>query len=187
MTTSKMENSTILFLTNPELGQASITLAVAHEFLLRQPYSIHIASFPGLAPAVDDLNERAKRLASATNSATFHPIDGPSMVDVYSSTPIFLNHFDYHQIGFRGATKAYNDFVPMLMNPWNGPQFVAIHRHCVEMIKKVRPVVVVLDPLFVIGLDACRSLKWPHILLTPNTAKDLAPQPWLANLWKYPV
>ncbi|PLB47923.1 UDP-glucoronosyl and UDP-glucosyl transferase family protein [Aspergillus steynii IBT 23096] len=182
-----MENSSILFFTNCELGQASIILAVAHEFLLRPSYSVHIASFPSLAPDVDILNERAKMLASATTTATFHPINGPSMVDVYSHTPVFLDHFDYHQIGFRGASQAFNQFIPMLMNPWDGSQFVAIYRDCVDIIKKVRPAMVVLDPLFVIGLDACRVLRWPHVVLSPNTAKDLAPQPWLANLWKYPV
>ncbi|KAH8424662.1 glycosyltransferase family 1 protein [Aspergillus melleus] len=182
-----MESHPVLFFTNSEFGQASIILAVAHEFLLRPSYTVHIASFPSLASSIDTLNERAKELAPTTTSATFHPINGPSMVDVYNNTPHFVDHFDYHQIGFRGANQAFNNFIPMLMNPWDGPQFVAIYRDCVDTIKKVRPVIVVVDPLFTIGLDACRVLRWPHVLLSPNTTKDLVPQPRLANLWKYPA
>ena len=49
-------SSPVLFLTNSELGQASVCLAVAHELLLQPSYTVHIASFAPLRDAVSELS-----------------------------------------------------------------------------------------------------------------------------------
>ncbi|KAL2838488.1 hypothetical protein BJX68DRAFT_272566 [Aspergillus pseudodeflectus] len=54
-----MAKPTVLFLTNSELGQAMVCLAVAHEFLIRSKYAVHVASFSPLEPAIAQLNTRA--------------------------------------------------------------------------------------------------------------------------------
>jgi hypothetical protein len=52
-------NPQAIFIKNSELGQCNVRLAVAHEFLLRPEYEMHIASFPCLKEKVNDPNARA--------------------------------------------------------------------------------------------------------------------------------
>jgi hypothetical protein len=59
----------ILFVTNSELGQASVILATAHEFLLRPDYKVHIASFPALREEIEELNATAVPLNSTRSLA----------------------------------------------------------------------------------------------------------------------
>ncbi|PTU19418.1 hypothetical protein P175DRAFT_0558981 [Aspergillus ochraceoroseus IBT 24754] len=182
-----MAKSNILFLTNSELGQATVCLAVAHEFLLRPSYSVHIASFSPLQPAVSRLNVRTLTLASsAASTATFHTIPGRSMINVLIGSGAYQNSFSTHQIGFHGALKTYST-LPRYLAPWTGAEYMAIYKSCVDIIQELHPVMVVVDPLFAQALDACRTLKCAYVQLGPNTLKDHVIQPMLGNLWKLPI
>ncbi|KAL4783086.1 hypothetical protein BJX76DRAFT_348860 [Aspergillus varians] len=182
-----MVKPTIVFLTNKELGQATGVLAVAHEFLIRQSYTVHIASFPQLETAVTQLNTKAATLAPSTSTtATFHPLPGRSMVDAVSGSHPYDNWFGTHDIGFFGARRAYTklcDFVA----PWTGDEYIAAYRRCIEIIEQAKPSIVVVEPLLAQGIDACRKLGCKYVLLSPNTVKDHVIQPNLGNLWKYPI
>ncbi|RDW90469.1 glycosyltransferase family 1 protein [Aspergillus mulundensis] len=194
-----MAKPSILFVTNQELGQATVALAVAHEFLIRQSHDVHIASFPGLEPTVSHLNVQvqATLLQSSSTSATFHALPGRSMAEAVmfgtgsnpssrsSSGSPSSSWFNSHDIGLFGARKAY----PMLcglMVPWTGDEYIAAYNRCIEIIKEVQPSIVVIEPLLAQAIDACRMLQCKYVILSPNTAKDHVVQPYLANLWKFP-
>lgn len=180
------EKVKVLFLTNSELGQSSVCLAVTHEFLLRPEYEVHIASFPVLGPTVTKVNARAKSLASAQQEATFHPLCGLSMKDAYIQKVGNQRTFNNHRVGLRGAMNAYKSVLINALAPWNGSEYMAVYFQCFSVIQDIQPVVVVVDPLFAPAIDACLKLKLPYLVLSPNTLKDHC-QPRLANFWKFPA
>lgn len=175
----------ILFLTNSELGQATVCMAVAHEFLLRPEYDVHLASFSSLSKAVTDLNVRSKALSDGASEATFHTISGKSMKEAAGRKTEFI---EMHRPGFRGAIEAYNKVLPATFASWNGSEYMIGYSSCVEIIENVNPDILVVDPLFSQGIDACQALSRKFIILSPNTFKDHAirEQPKGAALWKYP-
>ncbi|KAE8417351.1 hypothetical protein BDV36DRAFT_309532 [Aspergillus pseudocaelatus] len=181
-----MAPSTILFLTLSELGQATVSLAVAHEFLIRS-YDVHIGSFAPLETAVSKLNIRAASLSSVTNRATFHPLTGPPMIEADPLFNICADSFRVHNIGFRAALNTYKHILPVMAAPWDGPRYMAIYQDCSTLIRTLQPAIVVLDPLFLQAVDACRMLEQRYVALSPNTFKELTIQPRLASLWKYPI
>ncbi|GAB1191212.1 hypothetical protein APSETT444_000384 [Aspergillus pseudonomiae] len=181
-----MAPSAILFLTFSELGQATVSLAVAHEFLIRS-YDVHIGSFAPLEPAVSKLNARAAYLSSVTNRATFHPITGPPMIEANAWFDIRTDSFHVHNVGFRAALDTYKHVLPAVATPWDGPQYMAIYQDCCSLMRTLQPAIVVLDPLFLQAVDACRMLEQRYVALSPNTFKELTRQPRLENLWKLPI
>lgn len=186
---------TILFLTNSELGQASVCLAVAHEFLLRPTYTIHIASFAPLRSSISQLNLRAisflpvSSRSARVRPATFHILPGPSMKQALEQR----DHFDaskafcLHGLGFQAARQAYKDVLTKIVAPWGGEEYIAIYRECLNVVGRVHPDLVVVDPLFTPALDAVRSIRERFVVLSPNTFKEHVVQPKLGNLWKYPM
>ena len=190
-----MYQQTILFFTNSELGQASLCLAVAHEFLLRPSYNVHIASFAPLHDAISQLNSRAVNFLSFSSSftsarqATFHTIPGLSMRQTLEQNHHFdpSNAFNLHGVGFRASSQAYRTVLSRAAAPWSGEEYMAIYRGCVAVLRELDPAMVVLDPLFLQAIDACRSLKMKYVILSPNTFKEHIAQPRLGNLWRYPM
>ncbi|KAL4807393.1 hypothetical protein BDV18DRAFT_151993 [Aspergillus unguis] len=180
-----MAKQTILFLTNNELGQASVVLAVAHELLIRQ-YNIHIASFPRLKDSVSQLNTKASAVTPSATTATFHTFPGRSMVDAATKNNPTVKWFNAHEIGVFGAPPAY-DMLFNFLAVWSGDEYIAVYNKCIELIEQVRPSIVVVEPVFAQGIDACRMLNCKYAVLSPNTAKDHVMQPMLGSLWKYPV
>lgn len=180
-----MDKPPILFLTNCELGQASVCLAVADEFLTRQ-YPVHIGSFGSLQNAVSTLNHHSSVTSSSTASeVTFHLIKGRAMRESVQLNRE-LNIFNIHEVGFWGALKAYKAVLPTMVIPWSGPEYMEGYTSCVEIIDKVQPGMIVVDPLLSQAKDACHMLGRQFVILSPNTFKEHVPQPLLANLWKYP-
>jgi X-X-X-Leu-X-X-Gly heptad repeat protein len=176
----------ILFITNSELGQSTVTLAVAHEFLLRPEYDVHIASFSPLQDAISELNDQAATLSSGTaTTATFHTIAGKSMKEAAGRKTEFI---EMHPPGISGAIFAYQRVLPATFASWNGAEYMIGYSSCVEIINSVRPDLVAVDPLFSQGIDACTSLGLKFIILSPNTFKDhvIREQPKGGALWKYP-
>ncbi|KAF7595863.1 hypothetical protein BBP40_004356 [Aspergillus hancockii] len=182
-----MGQSTILFLSYSELGQANISLAVAHEFLLRSSYDVHFGSFAPMESAVSQLNARATSQASVTTTATFHQITGLPMKEACRRYNTFPESFTAHHIGFRAALKTYKRTFPGLAIPWDGPEYMAICQDCANIIQEIRPAIVVLDPIFLQAIDACNMLRQRYVSLSPNTFKELVFQPKLRSIWKYPV
>lgn len=181
------KRGSILFVTNSELGQASVMLAVAHEFLIRSEHDVHIASFPALQTHVDELNDTADRLMSGCSTkATFHTLSGRSMKEAAPPGTEFL---DLHPPGVSGALFAYDNVLPATFAPWRGAEYMIGYSSTVEIINAVDPDLVVVDPLFSQGVDACNSLDKKCIILSPNTFKELVldRQPNGGALWKFPA
>lgn len=185
--------SRVLFLTNSELGQASHCLAIAHELLHQSAFSVHIASFEPLRGEVYQLNSRAAVFVSATGqpvtTARFHPIRGLSMRQALEQRRSFnpAHAFQIHGLGYEAAIEAYRGVLIRAMVPWTGEEYMAIYRSCEEVVDGVNAALIVVDPLFTQAVDVCRHLGKKCVVLSPNTFKEHVPQPWLANVWKYPM
>jgi hypothetical protein len=177
----------ILFMTNSELGQASVILAVAHEFLLRSGYKVHIASFPALQPEVEELNATAARLSNgACSTAKFHSLAGKSMKEAAPPGTEFL---DLHAPGMAGALIAYDGVLPATFAPWHGTEYMIGYNSTTEIIDETSPELVIIDPLFSQGVDACNAIGQKYMILSPNTLKELVldRQPSGGALWKFPA
>ncbi|CBF70018.1 glycosyltransferase family 1 protein [Aspergillus nidulans FGSC A4] len=189
-----MAKPTVLFVTNQELGQATVVLSVAYEFLIRQSYNVHIASSRQLEPEVSKLNAQAARatqLQSSSTTANFHTLPGRTMFEAAmnrgnSSSSSSGSWFNAHNIGLFGARQAYTMLCGVMV-PWTGDEYIAVYHRCIEIIKKVQPRIVVIEPLCAQAIDACRTLRCKYAILSPNTVKDHVVQPMLGNLWKFPV
>ncbi|KAI4847747.1 UDP-glucoronosyl and UDP-glucosyl transferase family protein [Aureobasidium sp. EXF-8845] len=177
----------ILFVTNSELGQASVILAVAHEFLLRPGYKVHIASFPALQPEVEELNATAARLSNgACSTARFHSLAGKSMKE---AAPPGTEYLDLHAPGMAGALIAYDGVLPATFAPWHGTEYMIGYSSTTEIIDETSPELVIIDPLFSQGVDACNAIGQKYMILSPNTLKELVldRQPSGGALWKFPA
>jgi hypothetical protein len=188
LATDQMEKRrSILFVTNSELGQASVILAVAHEFLLRPGYKVHIASFPALQPEVEELNATAARLSNgACSTARFHSLAGKSMKEAAPPGTEFL---DLHVPGMAGALIAYDGVLPATFAPWHGTEYMIGYSSTTEIIDETSPEMVIIDPLFSQGIDACNAIGQKYMILSPNTLKELVldRQPSGGALWKFPA
>lgn len=177
----------ILLFTNSEYGQANVFLATAHDLVLRGDCDVHLSSFPDLEPRVTELSNRLSQPSQAGTSRgtlTFHAIPATPMLPAFQRILDDVNH----PPGVKGAIRSF-EILDTIVCPWDGPEYVRIYGICVEIIKSLVPAVVVVDNGFSQALDACRTLPWKHVVLSPNTVKDIAgpAQPNLAYFWKYPM
>jgi hypothetical protein len=180
------KRQSILFITNSELGQSTVTLAIAHEFLMRPEYDVHIASFSPLIGAISELNEHAAWVSSgAANAAQFHTIAGKSTKEAAGRKTEFI---EMHPPGIQGAVFAYQKLLPATFTSWNGAEYMIGYSNCVEIINSVRPDLIAVDPLFSQGVDAAASSGEKFVILSPNTFKGHAVkgQPKGGALWKFP-
>ena len=175
----------ILLLTNSEYGQANVILAVAQELHVQSNYEIHVASFSALQSRVDHLC-RPESSPDDTGPIIFHAIDGPSGLEAFRRR--FGVSYMVHPPGVKGAIRSYNR-LPEVFVAWDGPDYIQGFESCMEVVDSIDPTVIVIDPLFRQGIDACKRLERKYTILTPGSVKDLiAPiQPHLAGYWKFPV
>lgn len=171
----------VLFLTNSELGQCNVALAVAEEFLRHGDFNVHFASFHAAVPLIQELNTRV----DTVYPVEFHEIWGPSMTDLAVRSMVGLL---YHRPGMKGATEGFTK-VSNAMSNWKPTEYARAYRSCLEIIEKVRPAVVVIDPILHLGLDACENITAQKVILWPVPIKDVVvlDQPKAGVLWKYPV
>ncbi|KAJ5909590.1 hypothetical protein N7504_004233 [Penicillium tannophilum] len=171
----------ILFFTNSELGQANVTLAVVEEFLQRNEFFVHIASFSQLAPLVTELN----KMIPCPESARLHEIQGPCMEDLAIRTNVGLIH---HKPGIAGTVDGFQK-VRTIMSSWTSSEYGRAYRSCVDILNELNPAVVVVDPILHVGLNACRSVGSRIAILWPVPLKDVVilNQPNAEFLWKYPM
>ncbi|OQE18833.1 hypothetical protein PENFLA_c020G05271 [Penicillium flavigenum] len=170
----------ILFLTSPEHGQSNVALAVAEEFLHRGEFEVHIASFKQLSTRVQAINDQAEY----DQAIHFHPIAGLSVTEIVARTTDTI----CHPPGLAGTRKAC-DILNNCVLGWTPDEYIQSYQSCLEILKDIRPVVVVADPLLHLGLDAARSIDARIVILWPVTLKDVVAtvQPKAGMLWKYPL
>lgn len=175
-----MPSRNILFLTNSELGQANVALAVAEEFIHRDEFLVHIASYSQLAPLVNELNERFHE------QVKFHEIHGPCMEDLAIRTNVGLIH---HKPGIMGTVEGFQK-VRSVISSWKYSEYEKAYQSCVDILNELDPAVVAVDPLLHVGLNACQSVESSRVaVLWPVPLKDVVilNQPNAEFLWKYPM
>lgn len=189
-------------MTNSEYGQSTVILAVIHELLLRDEFEIHLASHSPLLPRVQELlethrqtyprpfhvvlSEDEETLTREEPRVVFHTISGLSLEQIFTRD-LLLTDLP-HPPGISGAILSYGR-IPDFTIRYTGPEYMERYRSCVDIIKKVDPVLVVADPSINYGLDACFKLGRKHVILSPLPyfVTILAEQPNGAPLWKYPA
>jgi hypothetical protein len=157
-----------------------VGLAVAEEFLQRGEYDVHIASFHPLAARVQAINDKA----GYDHVARFHTIAGPSMSELVArEIPDIC-----HKPGVAGTLDGCEK-INISVLAWRPEEYLRSYRSCLEILKAVQPVIVVVDPLLHLGLDAARSAEMKIVILWPVPLKDVVimVQPKLEILWKYPL
>ena len=159
-------------------------LAVVYELLLQGEFDVHIASFPTLEPRTNDL--LAIPSSKEASNLTFHALPGPTLTEAIASRGDAFGA--PHGPGVWGAIESYGG-IQNIVAPWNGPDYMRGYYRCLELFKTLDPIVVVVDPVYSQGLDACRQDSRKHIVLSPTSLKETAihQQPRLAFIWKYPA
>jgi hypothetical protein len=94
----------------------------------------------------------------------------------------------YHKPGIKGATEGFLK-VSNAMSNWKPTEYARAYRSCLDILEKVSPAVVVIDPILHLGLDACENTTARKVILWPVPIKDVVvlDQPKAGVLWKYPV
>ena len=179
------DRKNILFLTSSEYGQANVVLAIAHELALKHDFGIHIGSFLPLQPRVLDLSEKISKHDNS-KSVVFHSVAGLSMMEMLNRIPKNEILVGPHPAGFSGALFAYGA-LPQVLAGWSGPEYMETADSCIEVIRNVKPCIVVVDSFFGQGTIACTMISQKFMILSPNSLKDLiaAKQPKGAMFWKY--
>lgn len=182
----------ILFLCCSDYGQANSILATSYALLASHaPVELHIGSEHAMKPEV----EATMRLADETLQAGapytihFHGMDGTSHFQAMMGPEAGIKEvWSLPLPNFRNSAVFMTRF-PHASIPWNSAEFVNMYAQNVALIQKITPDLVVVDPVYMIGLTAAQQLKVNWTVLAPNTVKDFAAvhQPRGAGLWKYPV
>ncbi|KAK8119990.1 uncharacterized protein PG998_004616 [Apiospora kogelbergensis] len=170
------KRSTVLFFTNAELSQSAVNLATAAELARDTGYGVHFATFGALGKDV------------IPQGVTYHVVPGRAIKEIALSKG--LEFMPRHPPGVQGALQAYDEAMVFVMAPHDDEaEYFAVFDHCVDLIKKLNPALVVSDPLFNAGVDAARFLHKRHVILSPGSFKDhcLHLQSNLQFAWKWPV
>lgn len=183
----------LVFITNREHGAANVHLAVSYEILVNHPdVEVHFVSFPGLEKHVRGVSDQARKLFPENtifSPIVFHSLPGSSITDVIAGQ--LKMEFDKamtHPPGISGAIQSYNRMAVFAAS-WPGEMHLQIYAAVKDLIKDINPLLVVLDPVFIPGVEACRDSMVKHVMLSPNAMKDVLSQqqPRGQMLWKYPA
>jgi hypothetical protein len=181
----------VLFLTNSEHGQANVVLATAYEFLTRNEFNVHIASYEPLEPRISWLNREIDSLqvksggdVSQWPTATFHKMGGVSMGDNIKNNNLAWPH----RTGISNCVQSYKDMAKIVLRE-DIHNYLSAYDSCLAIIKNVKPRVVVVDQICLPGVDACKASGVEFIMLYPMSFYEIctADQPKAQILWKYPV
>jgi hypothetical protein len=188
------KNSSLLFFTNSDYGQANVVLATAHAIGLANPnVEIHIASFQELEAGVNDASRFMQASAvqqklPIPKSFIFHRVEGISWGPATKRPGTAI--FDTLELppGFVNSAKGVAT-LPAVMVPWTPEEYLAIYLETQRIYDEVNPDLTIVEPLYTHGLTFCHYCKAKWMVLSPNTIKEFAVplQPKLAALWKYPM
>uniref|UniRef100_A0A8H7K5N2 Glycosyltransferase family 28 N-terminal domain-containing protein n=1 Tax=Bionectria ochroleuca TaxID=29856 RepID=A0A8H7K5N2_BIOOC len=164
------EEKRVLMLTNAELGQANIFLAVSHE--------LHVNSI-GISSSSPD--------AKPHPNINFIPLHGPSWKEALfgRSEHQFQELCDMSPTVWNVSKAAK---MTRIACPWTSEEVCALVKEIEQIIEDVKPTAVVVDNLFTPAVTVCYKVKPNWIVLSPNTYKEfiLAKQPDQQYYWKYP-
>lgn len=173
----------VLLFTNSEYGQANVILAIAYELLLLCEYEVHIASFKAFRSRINELN---RSIPKTILPAIPHTVSGMPMMETLIAKNQFIGPYSP---GTQGALSTYKVTIPALANTWEGPEYIASFKSCLSILCSVNPNLVVVEPLMCQGLEACETLNYKCIILSPNTFQDMfrRQQPLPTQLLRIPA
>ncbi|KAL2064290.1 hypothetical protein VTL71DRAFT_4784 [Oculimacula yallundae] len=179
----------VLFLTNCELGQSNVILAVAYELLKKGDLDVHIASWTALEPRVLRLSRQlfGPEAENETKRITFHSIPGLSMFDSAMKNFGQGRHTLQHKPGYAG-TKHVREMTPQMLAAWTPEEHIRLVDWFKDLATTLKPTIVVLDPILSPAHDMIRGSNWKYAVLSPiSLVSSLSlVEPWLAGFWKYP-
>ena len=184
------QRESVLFLTCAEHGQANIHFATAYEFLLRDDFDVHIASYSSVGPRVDRLNDlvhearqKAHGEKSSKTKAIFHSLHGITMVEYIKAN----NHIWPHSTGVRNLPSAFSEMGKIVFRD-DHHNYLRTYDDVLTLIKNINPTIAAVDSMFYIGLDACRESGLEFVVLNPMSFVELAAtvQPRGQVFWKFP-
>ncbi|KAL7922835.1 glycosyltransferase family 1 protein [Trichoderma austrokoningii] len=172
----------VLFITDVEPGELNVFLATAQSVRdADTTIAIHLATPPGF----DD---------ELPAGSTYHQINGMPMMQAVEDHftrkqdgPAFPLSF-IQPPGFSNTRKAIKDAAAVQM-PYTGRQMVDLFTSIVNIIREVKPTLVVVNSSMAAGLTACYHLEIKFICLSPKSIKDFAgsEQPRGGWLSKFPA
>ena len=172
----------LLFITNSELGQSNIFLAVIQELLLSHAVSIYITSYPDLQPRIHELQAALLAAQRKNSNLTFRALSGLSMKEAFHSHGDAMSSIA-HPPGLNGGVKAFRHVLEILM-PWSRSEYHQSCLECADIIKDVDPDVIVLDSLLSQAMDACTLVGRRYCLLVPLGLNEVAKYADV-NRWRY--
>ncbi|KAJ2989437.1 hypothetical protein NUW58_g3464 [Xylaria curta] len=186
--TRQGRNNTVLFLTSSEHGLSNVLVATAYTLLERHPeVEIHYASFPSMAPKLEQISERARQNQPSARRIVYHELPDLSMVTVVmrdGKAPASL----IHPPGYLGMRRLIQG-LPYMNSPWPGEDHITLVQKFTEIIDEVDPSLVVLDIFLRPAIHAARNSSRLHAYVSPLTPIEIFPleQPYWSCIWKYPV
>ncbi len=181
-----MDKQRLLFLTNAELGQANVHLAVLEWLQANEAnVELHICSFASLRPAVTALNDAGH---AKGRDVTFHEVSGPTWKECLFNRP----EHQWREICALPPTvwsvSRAAPLMPRVVLPWNGDELIDLTLQVKGIVKSVEPDLVIVDNLFTPGITVCYDVKPKWCVLSPNTYREfiLPYQPRYEQFWKHP-
>jgi hypothetical protein len=172
----------VLFITDVEPGELNVFLATAQSVRDADiTVEIHLATPPGFEDEIPA-------------GAIYHQINGLPLMQAVEdhftrkqNGPSFPLSF-IQPPGFSNTRKAIQDAAAVQM-PYTGRQMVDLFASTVNIIREVKPTLVVVNSFMAAGLTACYHLDVKFICLSPKSIKEFAAseQPRGARLWKFPA
>jgi hypothetical protein len=183
----KGRNNTVLLLGNGDFGLGNVVLATGAALIEEQPQlEVHYGTFNKFTKPIQRVNElnAENGLSNSVHAHIFESKGFSEIGDDHYGTIQGL----MHPPGLKGFKKYLNE-VKWLVQPLELDQYLANYREALELIEKVDPQVIAIEPMFSPGVDAAIASKRRYVMLSPNALRDAfaVRQPYAAGLWKYPV
>ncbi|PHH73738.1 hypothetical protein CDD80_3616 [Ophiocordyceps camponoti-rufipedis] len=179
----------ILFLTNSELGEANVFLALFTALAKANPHvQVHLASFASLRIHADEVSRQVLEKLPRARPLIFHEIRGLPIIDAYSDVYCFGSEAISTPLRFGTTLRSLNALVSVFL-PYDGPQLVEVVSSLADIIREVEPDLVVVNSVMSAGLTVCYHLRVKFMCLSPNSISLFAKrsQPRLEAMWKHPA
>ena len=172
----------VLFIGNSDHEQSQVFLATCQS-LIQYPFvDIHFASFPELTDETSNL-----KIFSNLSRVTFHQLHGTPYAKRLEQEEYRLTGLS-HPPGFYGAAASRKG-LPTSWVPWNDTEYLETYRSMLDVIEKVDPRLVIIDPLLRQANDAVVQLGYKYMILSGSNLRDLlvTQQPVSERIREYPA
>lgn len=175
----------LLFITNAELGQANVHLAVLEELLsTNRDLELHVCSFGSLSQPVASLGGAS----SSGNGIVFHELKGPTWKDTLFHRP---EHHWSEVASLQPScwnAKRAAPMMPRIVAPWSNEELSDLVLQVDKVVRDADAHLVVVDNLLTPAITVCYELGVKWCILSPNTYREfiLAKQPIYDQLFVHP-